>query len=189
MPNIATWAPLCTSLFSNCFLHVPQLRNLWGKITHFLKRMERSKRSHSLADLMDRLTGHVFSVLNKSTHASELRSGKESLQMQTSIYFSTSCCVNVKQRLLAAPEQHSLRKGVVKVQIQRSTSHNFFPWYCSSIKSTLQCKNWIPLCLSAPLLVEKFRHSEMSSKGKWWIFQHFPLCSIVQAAFEKLHLL
>lgn len=62
-------------------------------------------------------------------------------KLQTPIYFSTSCCVNVKQRLRAAPEQHSLRKGVVKVQIQRSTSCNFFSWYCSSIKGTLQCKN------------------------------------------------
>lgn len=61
-------------------------------------------------------------------------------KLQTPIYFTTFCCVNVKQRVLAASEQHSLRKQVVKAQIQRSTFYNFFSWYCSSIKSTLQCQ-------------------------------------------------
>lgn len=83
MPNIASWAPLCIlSSFLNGFLPVPQLQNLWGQITHFFKRMERLKRSHSWTGLMDRLIWHVFSVLNESTHASELRSGKGSCRHQ-----------------------------------------------------------------------------------------------------------
>lgn len=91
-------------------------------------------------------------------------------KLQTPIYFSTLCCVNVKQRLLAAPEQHSLRKGVVKVQ--RSSFIISFLDTAVALKTLYNVK-LNPIIYFSSITCRS--HSEMSSNGKQWIFQHFSI--------------
>lgn len=88
-------------------------------------------------------------------------------KLQTPIYFSTFCCVNVKERL-AVHEQYSLRKRVVKVQrpsiisfldtaVALKALHNV-KWNSIMSFSSITCRS----------------HSEITSNGKW-TFQYFSI--------------
>lgn len=106
------------------------------------------------------LIGHPFSVLSKSTHASELRSGKGNCRHP---FISVPSVVLMWNRDYWHNEQHSLGKGVVKEQLQRCTFYNFFSWYCNNVKSTPQCKLNLLMSFSS---ITCGSHSEMSSNGK-----------------------